>query len=169
MRREILLISSQDGAEKLARMLEEEIGFRVELAASPRLALVALRREFGILIVEESLLESDPDWANKVWELAGVATSLQVNFAICGFPRLIREVRATLTRRQGDEAIARRVVATEIENDLKSTVTGLLLETELALREPSIPPALEPKLRHMVELAGEIRERLRGTPARPAR
>jgi len=41
-------------------------------------------------------------------------------------------------------------------------VTGLLLESQLALREPAIPASLEPKLRHLVELAGALRERLRG-------
>jgi hypothetical protein len=167
MRKEILLIATQDGMEQWARLLEEEIGFRVEVALGRRGALLALRREFGVVIVEEGLLEGDSEWANQVSEAAGVAAFLQINFAICGLPRLLREVRATLTRRQADEAMARRVVASEIENDLKSTVTGLLLESELALREPSIPAALEPKLRHMVELAGEIRQRLRGIPNRP--
>lgn len=167
MRRELLLIATQDGTEHWARLLEEETGFRVEVALGRRAALLALRRQFGIVIVEEGLLEGDEVWANQISEAAGVAAFLQINFAICGLSRLLREVRATVTRRQGDEAMARRVVASEIENDLKSTVTGLLLESELALREPSIPAALEPKLRHMIELAGEIRQRLRGIPNRP--
>ncbi len=166
MRREILLISAQDGTDQLIRILEKELGFHVELADSRGGALLALRREFGIVIVEERLLEGDEVWANQVWEAAGLAVCLQLNFAICGLPRLLREVRATLARRHQDEAVARRIVLTELENDLKSTVTGLLLESELALREPSIPPTLEPKLRHMVELAGEIRQRLRGVPSR---
>jgi hypothetical protein len=87
---------------------------------------------------------------------------VQVNFAISGCSRLGREVKAALLRRDGEQAVARRAAVTEIENDLKSAVTGLLLESQLALREPAIPAALEPKLRHLVELAGALRERLRG-------
>ena len=54
----------------------------------------------------------------------------------------------------------------EIENELKSSVTGLMLESELALREASGPaaidvPRLDAKLRHLVELAGTLRARLR--------
>jgi hypothetical protein len=86
---------------------------------------------------------------------------LQVNFAISGCARLSREVKAALSRRDGEQAIARRAVATELEDELKSSLTGLLLQSELALREPSVPTSLEPKLRHMVELAGAIRDRLR--------
>ena len=80
-----------------------------------------------------------------------------------------REVKAALRRRDGDQAVARRVAVTELENDLKSSVTGLLLESELALREPSIPATLEPKLRHLVELAAALRQRLEHTPEEVAR
>jgi hypothetical protein len=65
-------------------------------------------------------------------------------------------------RQDGERAAARRAAVTAVENDLKSSVTSLLLESELALREPAIPASLEPKLRHLVELAGALRERLRG-------
>jgi len=43
---------------------------------------------------------------------------------------------------------------------LKSTVTGLLLHSELALAEPSVPPQLTSKLQMMVELAGTLRRQL---------
>jgi hypothetical protein len=91
-----------------------------------------------------------------------MAMPVQVNFAIAGCARLGREVKAALLRKHGEQAVARRNAVIEVENELKSTVTGLLLESQLALREPEIPASLEPKLRHLVELAGTLRERLRG-------
>ena len=140
------------------------MGSRVEVAATRRAALAALRRsKFAVVVVEESLSEGDPEWADQVWGLAGLAIPVQINFAISGCARLGREVKAALMRRDGQKAIARKAAAIDIENDLKSAITGLLLESELALREPAIPPALEPKLRHLVELAGALRERLRGS------
>jgi hypothetical protein len=66
-----------------------------------------------------------------------------------------------MARRDREQAVARRSVATEIENELKSSLTGLLLQSELAMREPAVPASLEPKLKHVVEMAGAIRERLR--------
>ena len=51
-------------------------------------------------------------------------------------------------------------MALEFEEDFKSSLTGLLLESELVLQEPVIPASLEPKLRHVLELAGAMRQRL---------
>ncbi len=164
--RKVLVVSTMAGAEGCAGTIAESVGVEVELAISRAEGLLALRREdFAVVVMEESLTESDPAWARAMWEAAGLAMPLQVNFAISGCARLGREVKAALLRRSGDQAVARREVMAELESELKSSVTGLLLESELALQEPSVPASLEPKLRHLVELAGAIRERLRGEAA----
>lgn len=161
--RDVLLISTMDGAEHCAEWIAGQVGSHVEVAPTPRAGLAALRRaKFGVVVVEESLAEADQEWADQVWDLAGLAMPVQVNFAISGCARLSREVKAALMRRDGEQAVARRAAVTEIENDLKSAVTGLLLESQLVLSEPTVPAALEPKLRHLVQLAGMLRERLRG-------
>ncbi len=162
MSRDVLIITTMEGAENCARVVGEQVGAKVEVAISRRAGLQALRRAvFGVVVVEENLAEADPEWAEQIWQLAGLAMPIQVNFSISGSARLAREVRGALSRRAGEEAIARKAVAMEMENELKSSVTGLLLESELALREPSVTAALEPKLRHLVELAGNLRVRLR--------
>ena len=166
MSRSVLIIATMDGAENCARTIAEQIGSDVEVASSRKAGLAALRRqEFGVVVVEQNLAELDPDWADLVWQQAGLAMPVQVNFAISGCARLGREVKAALQRREAEETIARRAVAVEMENDLKSSVTGLLLESELALRDRSVTASLEPKLRHLVELAGALRERLRNQAA----
>jgi hypothetical protein len=150
-----------DGAENCGRMISEQVAAVVEVASDRKAGLAALRRaEFGVVVVEESLAEADPEWAELVWELAGLAMPLQVNFAISGCARLGREVKAALLRKDGELVVARKEAAADIENDLKSAVTGLLLESQLALSEPAVPASLEPKLRHLVELAGALRDRL---------
>jgi signal transduction histidine kinase len=160
--KDVLLIARIEGLENCARALEQQIGCVVEAAPGRDEGLEALRRrEFGIVVVEQCLAESDPVWADQIWSQLGFAVSLEVNFAISGCARLAREVKAALSRRDGEQAIARRAVARELEDELKSSLTGLLLQSELALREPAVPKALEPKLRQMVEMAGGIRERLR--------
>jgi hypothetical protein len=134
----------------------------VEIAPSREAGLAALRRrDFGVVVVEESLVEGDGAWADQLWTQLGFAVPLQVNFAVLGCARLAREVKAALLRRDGEHATARRAVATELEDELKSSLTGLLLQSELALREPTVPVTLEPKLRQMVELVGAMREKLR--------
>jgi hypothetical protein len=59
--------------------------------------------------------------------------------------------------------LARNAAATEIQSELKSTIAGLLLQSQLALAEPKITPGLEAKLRSVVALASDLRDRLRPT------
>ena len=134
-----------------------------DLKAGRREGLVALRREnYSVVVIEESLAEADPDWADLAWQQAGTAVPMEVNLAISARERLIREVRGALARRQQEKEQARREAAAAIGSELKGSVTGLLLQAELTLREPNVPPPLAPKLQHILELATEIRERLRG-------
>ncbi len=162
MNRKVLIVTTMEGAEGCAGVIAASVGVEVELAATRRAGLAALKRqEFAVVVVEESLAETDPEWADQLWEQAGRAIALQVNFAISGCARLGREVKSALARQSGERAVARREVTAELENELKSSVTGLLLESELALQEPMLSASLEPKLRHLVELAGALRERLR--------
>lgn len=147
MNRDVLIVSTMAGAGDCARAIAEQTGVRVDVAASRGAALTLLRQqEFGVVVVEENMVEGDPVWGDQVWLLAGLAMPVQINFALSGSARLMREVRAALLRRDGEHALARRAATAELENELKTSVTGLLLESELVLREPATPLALQPKL-----------------------
>ena len=170
MNRDVLIISTMEGVENCACAIAEQTGSRVEVSGTRRDALATLRQqEFGIVVVEENLVEGDPVWADQIWSLSGLAMPVQINFVLSGSARLMREVKSALNRRDGEHALARRAATAELENELKTSVTGLMLESELVLHEPSTPPALAPKLRRLVELATVLRERLRGTGRAPAR
>ncbi len=67
-----------------------------------------------------------------IWERSGLAIPMQVNFALSGAARLIREIRAALHRREREQTLARRAAAAAIETEIKSTVARLLLQSELA-------------------------------------
>ena len=162
MSTKVLMIATMPGLQHCAATIAESLGICVDVAGGRREGLLALRQSaYAVVLVEESLVEADPAWADLLWSDANLAIPLQVNFRISGASRLEREIKAALVRREGEYTLARRAAALAIENDLKSSVTGLLLESELALREPRGSTSLEPKLRHLVELAGMLRERLR--------
>jgi hypothetical protein len=121
-----LIISTMDGAENCVPLIASQVASGVEIASTRRAGLAALRRrEFAVVVVEESLAEADPDWADQVWELAGLAMPVQLNFAIAGCARLGREVKAALLRRDGEQAVARRSAVREIENDFEILGDGL--------------------------------------------
>ncbi len=157
----VLLVSTMKDAKEGAALIAEQLGLPVDVAPGRREALTALRHsEFAVVVIEENLAESDAEWANLVWQHAGLAIPMEVNFSITARSRLIREIRAALSRRQQQTELARREASRTIGNELKGSVTGLLLQTQLTQRSRGVPPELAPKLQHLVELATEIRERL---------
>jgi hypothetical protein len=59
-----------------------------------------------------------------------------------------------------------QAAAASIENDLKNTVCGLLLQSQLALSHGGVPAEVAEKLRTVVDLAGALRQQLSVTPQR---
>jgi hypothetical protein len=158
--RDVLVICVVDGAENLSAVLARYVDSHVEVVTSRKAGLASVRRnEFAVVAVDESLIEGDPEWADVLWESAGLAIPIPVNFSISGGARLGREVKAALGRRDTECEMARQVAMKELENEMKSSLTGLLLQSELAMREPSGSEALAPKLKLVVELAEGIRNR----------
>jgi hypothetical protein len=157
----ILIVTGIEGARNCAAVVGTQLGMEAEVAEGRKQALAALRRrEFAVVVVDETLAECDPAAAEAIWEHAGLAIPLQINFALSGAARLIREIRAALHRRQREQALARRAAAEAIETELKSTVAGLLLHSELALNGSGVPQPVADKLRVVADLAGSLRRQL---------
>ena len=110
-------------------------------------------------------MEADPAGTEVLWQQAGLAVPIQVNLGICGCNRVLREVRAALQRREREMSLAMRAAAQVMEGEVNTTLTGLLLQTQLALEEPSLTPRTADKLRQVAELAGVLRQQLRTSPA----
>ena len=178
MHKGILMVSAITGAENCAAVLSKQFGMLVETAASRKEALAALRRkEYSILVIDESLVESRGDGSDSLLKHSGLAIPLEMNFAISGCGRLVREVRAALSRRDREREVAHSAAATFIESELREAVAGLLLQAQLALVEPGISPQLLERLQLILELAVGLRKKLErqepekpvsGNPAKPA-
>jgi CheY-like chemotaxis protein len=157
----ILIVTGIEGARNCAAVVAAQMGMEVEVADGRKAALAALRRrEFSAIVVDETMAECDPAGTEAVWEHAGLAIPLQINFALAGATRLIREIRAALHRREREQALARRAATAAIESELKNTVAGLLLHSQLALSGTEIPTAIADKLRMVADLAGSLRQQL---------
>ncbi|MGB6691236.1 MAG: hypothetical protein WBE76_25665, partial [Terracidiphilus sp.] len=65
-----------------------------------------------------------------------------------------------LHRRQREQTLTRRAATAEIENELKTTVAGLLLNSQLALSGSEVPSSIADKLRVVADLAGSLRRQL---------
>ena len=157
----ILMVTGIEGARNCAAVVGAQLGMEVEVAEGRKAALAALRqREFAAVVVDETMAECDPAAAEAIWDRAGLAIPLQINFALSGAARLIRESRAAPHRREREQTLARRAAAAAIENELKTTVAGLLLHSQLALSGSEVPAPVADKLRVVADLAGNLRQQL---------
>jgi len=157
----ILMVTGIEGASNCAAVVGTQLGVEVDVAEGRKAALAALRRrEYLAVVIDDSLAECDPAAAEKICEQAGLAIPMQINFAVSGAARLVREIRAALNRREREQTLARRAAAAAIETELKSTVAGLLLHSQLALSGGGVPAAVADRLRVVADLAGSLRQQL---------
>ena len=156
----ILLIVPVAAADPTAMALRSALDIEVEATPSCHTALGCLRqREYSLVLLDEGMAAHDQEVTDLIYRGANSAPVLEINFALSGASRIVRQVRSAMTRRAFDRAQAHAAAALALQNELNVTLTGLLLESQLLLREAT--PQLEPKLRHVVELAGDLRDRLR--------
>jgi CheY-like chemotaxis protein len=162
----ILIVTGIEGARNCATVVGTQLGMEVEVAEGRKAALTALRhQEYVVVVVDETMAECDPSAAEAIWERAGLAIPLQINFALSGAARLIREIRAALHRREREQSLARRAASAAMETELKSTVAGLLLHSQLALSGGEVPSPVAERLRLVADLASNLRQQL-AVPAR---
>jgi hypothetical protein len=157
----ILIVTGMEGAENCATTLARLLGLECEAAQGRKAALNALKRsEYAALVVDEGIIDNDSTGAELIWEHAGLAIPLQINFALSGAQRLAREIRMALNRGERERALAREAAAAAFGSELKSTVAGLLLHSQLALADREVPAPVAEKLRVVADLAGSLREQL---------
>ncbi len=157
----ILMVTGIEGARNCAAVVGAQLSMEVEVAEGRKAALAALRRrEYLAVVIDETLAECDPAAAEKICEQAGLAIPMQINFAVSGASRLVREIRSALNRREREQVLARRAATAAIETELKTTVAGLLLHSQLALNGTGVPVAVADRLRTVADLAGSLRQQL---------
>lgn len=161
MSHKILIITALKSAPEFAAALEHPLSASVDVEANRKSGVVALRRHsYDVVVVDAALVEGDPEGADLIWKQADLAVPLEFNFAIGSGVRLVREVQAALNRRSREQSLALRSAASVLETELRSTVTGLLLQSQLALEIPDTPPTLTGRIRTIVELTGSLRRQL---------
>jgi hypothetical protein len=158
------MVTGIEGARNCAARVQEQLGLPVEVAEGRKDALAMLRqKEFAAVLVDERLAECDPAAADAIWERAGLAIPLQINFAISGVARLIREIRAALRRRERERAVAQRACYEDIRFAMKDALSGLWLHSQLALAEAGVSGPAADNLRVVTDLACTLRQQLQAS------
>jgi hypothetical protein len=156
----ILLITPSVRAHECAEALQKLVEEPVQVALNLQQAGGQLRsQEFSAVVIDQSLVEAEPDESDTILQHLGTAIPVYVNFAISGVERVSRELRAALARRRREVLVARSSAEQTLRSELKGPVTALLLSCEMALKE-KLPSAAESKIRMVYDLAREVRTKL---------
>src|SRR5579859_384625 len=157
----ILLITSSADGSRCAEALYGATGQETHWARSLQEAATRLREQsYSAAVIDQFLLETEPEESDQMLEHMGTAFPVYVNFAIAGMERLVREVRWALHRRKREEAVARRAIAEQMNSEMRETLTAMMLSCELAMTLPDVPGPAAEKIRAIDDLARAMRLRL---------
>ena len=162
----IFLISASARGEECAAALERATGERVgvvptlrggnlESASSPGLA-----DGTRALVIDEAFLDLWPGAEDELLSLAGEAPPIFVNMAISGISRIAKNVRQALQRHDRQQLSAMLAAESMLRSELNGALTGILLNSQLALQTPALPERAAAKMQEVYGLALSLQARL---------
>ena len=103
----ILLITTSANGPQCADSLYAATGQETQWASTLQEGATRLReRTYNAAVIDQFLLETEPEESDQMIEHLGSAFPVYVNFALTGMERLVREVRSALHRRKREELYA---------------------------------------------------------------
>ncbi|MGH9504448.1 MAG: hypothetical protein ACRD20_16475 [Terriglobales bacterium] len=159
----LLVITPSAKARGCAQSIQLVTSEETHVAATSSQALARLcTQEYMAVLIDHAFLETEPVESDMVLEHIGTAVPVHVNFAINNMDRVARELRAALHRHKKQVLLVRQEARQALRNELKDTVTALLLSCEMALQVPDLPLGAKSRMRSVGELAQEMRVKLDG-------
>ncbi len=157
----ILLVTTSSRAKECAAALDRGTGHKTYVATSVPQAVSKLQAaEYDGLAIDQSLLEADFRALDTLLNHAGMAMPLYVNLALHSSERVVREVQVALRRADKEKVVAMRAAEHVLRNQLRGELTGILLNSELALRLKSLSPDIAEKIESVRQLAEKMRSQL---------
>jgi len=157
----ILVITPSANIQSCIPSIQEATGDSVQVTTNLRQASLLLRaQEYSAVVLDQVLLDAEPDESEILLQHFGSAIPVHVNFAITGPQRLVKELRTALQRRKREAKSARAEAEKVLRSELTGNLTAMLLSCEMALRLPDLPANAEEKLHVVHGLAEEMREKL---------
>lgn len=157
---QVLLFAADFSVARVAQILAKDLQAAVTCVNDQRRCQELLQQKsFTLVVIEEAVALENEATLESLYELAAEAFVLEVNFGIASAPRIVRQLRAAMKRRNTDHKKARHAAMLSLQRELSGSVSGLLLESQLALRTEG--PAVAPALEHLVTLAEALCQQLR--------
>lgn len=162
----IILVTTSSRAKECAAAIEQTTHQKTQIATSLAKAVELLQtHDYDVLLLDESFHQTEIGRIDLLLNHAGVAMPIYVNLALHSTDRVAREVQTGLLRVVRERLAAMRLAENTLRSELRGEVTGILLNSELAMREPSLSESVAARVRVMHELAEKMRSKLESTPA----
>ncbi len=156
----ILLITPSLCGQECAAALEAVAKEKAQLSTTLKQGLACLRQgEYSIVVIDECLLDLEPDAGDLLVRRLGTAFPVYVNLGISGAERVTKQLRAALRRREEERCLAFRAAEVRLRNELRGDLTALLLNSDLVLAS-TLPEEAQVKIKSMRDLAARMRSRL---------
>lgn len=157
----ILLITNSFLGRDCKLTLQRGCGERVHLVETITEGVRALQqRGYLVVVLDTELAQLDSQAEKSLLGQCGCACPVYVNFGIASCERVLAEVRGALRRRQAERTAAATMANSEIREDLRNAVTGILLSSELAMSVPNLPRSAQVKMKFVYDLAQGMRRQL---------
>lgn len=141
--------------------MSSETSQETHWAQSLQEAATHLREQsYAVAVIDQLLLETEPQESDQMIEHLGSAFPVYLNFAVTGMERLLREVRMALHRRKREENAAVRSVVEQLKSEMRESLTAVMLSCELAMAVPDVPRSAAEKIQAIDNLARAMRLRL---------
>jgi hypothetical protein len=157
----ILLITTSSRGRECAAALEQGTGHKTFVANTVPHALHRLHTaEYEVMVIDQFLVEADLGGLESLLNRCGMAMPVYINLALHSTERLVREVQVALRRIDSERLLAMTSAQKILSDQLRGNLTGILLSSELALRQNTIAPEVAEKVRSVRDLAEKMRTQL---------
>ena len=157
----ILLVSPHAEVLRQAEVFSQALGQPVHSTDNLEQASVVLRsHEYGAIVFDQMLVDSEPDKAETVSQLVDMAIPIYINFGVSRLERSIKLIKSALVRRQKDLRSAKRQAQEKLNSEMNDLLTGLLLSCELALESSKFPEMTLQRIEMVHKLALQIKANL---------
>lgn len=155
----VLVFAACPGAEDVAQEIRKRLSAEVEVVTNrASLPDVLQHHTFSVLVVEQSAIPDDPEAAERFYGQMSGALVLEANFALSSAARIAGQIVPALRRRAQASRHLEQVAAEHLRAQFSNSLTGLLLESQLALRQAG--PQLAPTLHRIIGLVEHLSEQL---------
>ena len=162
----IFLITASARGEECAVALERATGERVSVVPTLRGGNFGSTNSSGLadgaraIVIDEAFIDLRPGVEDELLALAGEAPPIFVNMAISGISRIVQNVRQALQRHDRQQLSAMLAAESMLRSELNGALTGILLNSQLALQTPALPEGAAAKMRDVYGLAVDLKARL---------